>query len=196
MKNLAKVLGGLFAKDEPQVLTAKEAGPEIDAALEIPPASNVIAHTDRLKRTPHAAPIQPPTTPETAAIATAQLLDAIKSWILTYVVISEEQATILAVWVLHTYVLNASDITPYIHITAPEKESGKSLLMDVLAAVACNPIRSGGMTAAALVRIVDRHHPTLFLDEMDAAMGGDKEFAEAQRGILNEGFHRGGRFFK
>jgi hypothetical protein len=146
--------------------------------------------------TPQAVAIQPSMTPETAAIATAQLLDAIRSWILTYVVISEEQATILAVWELHTYVLDASDITPYIHITAPEKESGKSLLMDVLAAVACNPIRSGGMTAAALVRMVDKHHPTVFLDEMDAAMGGDKEFAEAQRGILNEGFKRGGRFFK
>jgi hypothetical protein len=146
--------------------------------------------------TPQASATQPSMTPETAAIATAQLLDAIKSWILTYVVISEEQAAILAVWVLHTYVLDASDITPYIHITAPEKESGKSLLMDVLAAVACNPIRSGGMTAAALVRMVDKFHPTVFLDEMDAAIGGDKEFAEAQRGILNEGFKRGGRFFK
>jgi hypothetical protein len=27
-------------------------------------------------------------------------------------------------------------------------------------------------------------------------MGGDKEYAEAQRCILNEGFHRGGMFYK
>jgi len=126
----------------------------------------------------------------------SELLTTIESWITGYVVVSEAQAKILAVWVLHTYVLDAADITPYLHITAAEKECGKSLLMDVLAAIACNPIRSGGMTAAALVRTVDAHEPTLFLDEMDAAMGGDKEYAEAQRCILNEGFHRGGMFYK
>ena len=137
-----------------------------------------------------------PITPDRASTLAAELLTTIKSWITGYVIVSEEQATILAVWVLHTYVLAAADITPYLHITAAEKECGKSLLMDVLAAVACNPIRSGGMTAAALVRTVDAHEPTLFLDEMDAAMGGDKEYAEAQRCILNEGFHRGGTFYK
>ena len=141
------------------------------------------------------APVHPMTTDEVSSLA-ADLLATIKFWIKSYVIISEAQATILAVWVLHTYVFDAADITPYLHITAAEKECGKSLLMDVLAAIACNPIRSGGMTAAALVRTVDAHQPTLFLDEMDAAMGGDKEYAEAQRCILNEGFHRGGRFYK
>ena len=143
-----------------------------------------------------AAHAVPPMTPEAVTMATAQLLSAIKSWIQKYVVITEDQAVILAAWLLHTYVLDASDITPYIHITAAEKESGKSLLMEVLVAVAFNPVRSGGMTAAALVRTVDSRHPTLFLDEMDAAINGDKEFAEAQRGILNEGFRRGGTFTK
>ena len=137
-----------------------------------------------------------PITPDRASTLAAELLTTIKSWITGYVIVSEAQAKILAVWVLHTYVLDAADITPYLHITAAEKECGKSLLMDVLAAIACNPIRSGGMTAAALVRTVDAHEPTLFLDEMDAAMGGDKEYAEAQRCILNEGFHRGGTFYK
>jgi hypothetical protein len=118
------------------------------------------------------------------------------SWVRRYVALPEDQAVILAAWVMHTYAFDASETTPYIHITAPEKACGKSRLMDVLVAIAAKPIRSGGMTAAALVRCIDNGSPTIFLDEMDAQLGGDKEYAEAIRGILNEGFRRGGKFFK
>jgi len=39
---------------------------------------------------------------------------------------------------------------------------------------------------------VDAKQPTLLLDESDAAFNGEKEYAEALRGILNTGYHRGG----
>jgi len=52
------------------------------------------------------------------------------------------------------------------------------------------------MTAAALVRCIDAQNPTIFLDEMDAQLRSSKEYAEAVRGILNEGFHKGGKFYK
>jgi hypothetical protein len=52
------------------------------------------------------------------------------------------------------------------------------------------------MTAAALVRTIEAKKPTIFLDEMDAQLNGDKEYAEAIRGILNEGFRKGGVFYK
>jgi hypothetical protein len=96
---------------------------------------------------------------------------------------------------MHTYAFEASETTLYIHITAPEKACGKSRLMDVLVEIAAKPIRSGGKTAAALVRCIDNSSPNIFLDKMDAQLGGDKEYAEA-RGILNVGFQRGGSFFK
>jgi len=91
---------------------------------------------------------------------------------------------------------DAAETTPYLHITAPEKACGKSRLMEALEALSAAPIRSGGMTAAALVRTIEAKKPTIFLDEMDAQLGGDKEFAEAIRGILNEGFRKGGIFYK
>lgn len=52
------------------------------------------------------------------------------------------------------------------------------------------------MTAAALLRTVDHEKPTLLLDQLDAAFGGEKEYKEALGGILNEGFRRGGNFRK
>jgi hypothetical protein len=52
------------------------------------------------------------------------------------------------------------------------------------------------MSAAALVRTVDSEGPTLLLDEADAAFGADKEYSETLRGVLNEGFRRGGNVRK
>ena len=98
--------------------------------------------------------------------------------------------------ILHTYVFEAAEFTPYIHITAPEKECGKSNLMDLLAAVAAVPAQSSGTTPAALVRIAHAMKPTIFIDEMDALLKGGKESGESIRGILNAGFRRGGVFRK
>jgi hypothetical protein len=140
--------------------------------------------------------VHPTATVAKAARISAGLLEKCRAWILRYIVVSDHQAIILAAWILHTYVFDAAETTPYLHITAPERECGKSRLMETLEALAARPIRSGGMTAAALVRTIEAKKATLFLDEMDAQLGGDKEFAEAIRGILNEGFRKGGVFYK
>lgn len=146
--------------------------------------------------TPAPKPAVPLLSPDEAAALTAELLETCRKWITRYVVVSKEQSIILAVWLLHTYVMDACDWTPYLHITGPEKSVGKTLLEDVLAALACNPRIGSGMTPAALVRIVDKYHPSLFLDEIDTITNGNKEMGEAIRGILDAGFKRGGVFLK
>jgi hypothetical protein len=46
---------------------------------------------------------------------------------------------------------------------------------------------------AVLTRKIDAEEPTLLLDESDAALQGEKEYAEVLRGILNTGYRRGGK---
>lgn len=164
------LLEGIFPKIDPLgSVTISEVGPEIASSLGLQ---------------------------SEAEKETAELLETCRQWVRQFVIVSDEQAVILAAWILHTWVFEAAETTPYIHITAPERECGKSRLMETLEALACNPIRSGGMTAAALVRCIDAKNPTIFLDEMDAQLGADKEVVEAIRGILNEGFRKGGKFYK
>ena len=139
---------------------------------------------------------KPSMTKADAARITAELLRQCRAWILRYIVVSDAQAIIMAAWLLHTHTFNAAETTPYLHITAPEKASGKSRAQETLEPLAAAPVRSGGMTAAALVRTIEAKRPTIFLDEMDAQLGGDKEYAETVRGILNEGFRKGGVFYK
>jgi len=168
-------------------------GPVVAAALDIPLTSPPPPTPELIP--PVAAP-QPPMTRVEATKITGELLETCRTWIRRYIVVSNEQTVIMASWILHTYAFDASETTPYIHITAPEKACGKSRLMETLEAIAAAPIRSGGMTPAALVRCIHSKSPTIFLDEMDAQLGGNKEYAETIRGILNEGFRKGGKVIK
>ena len=107
-------------------------------------------------------------------------------------VLDADQGNVLAAWVLHTWAIDAAEYTPYLHITAAEKECGKSRLLETLEPIVCRPCMNVGTTAAALLRILNRDSPTLLLDEVDTAFGGNKDAAESIRGILNAGFRRGG----
>jgi hypothetical protein len=49
------------------------------------------------------------------------------------------------------------------------------------------------VNAAVVVRKIGAEAPTLLLDESDAAFGGDKEYAEALRGVPNAGHERNGK---
>jgi hypothetical protein len=129
---------------------------------------------------------------EDAATITGELLEACLAWIRRYVVVSDEQVIIMAAWTLHTYVFDAFEVTPYLFISSPEKGSGKSTLLRILKAVACQGRSSSGMSGAALARVVEASRPTLFLDELDAQMKGNKETAENIRGILNSGYEPDG----
>jgi hypothetical protein len=121
-----------------------------------------------------------------------ELLDEISRFIRRFVALSYVQSVMVALWVLHTHAFDAADCTPYVSITSAEKRSGKTRLLEVLDLLVVRPWFTGRVSAAVLVRKTANEQPTLLLDESDAAFKGDKEYAEALRGILNAGFRRGG----
>ena len=121
-----------------------------------------------------------------------KLLDALVSYFRRYIVMSLVQATAFALWVLHTHAFGAADRTPYINVSSAEKRSGKTLLLEAAELVVRNSWRASRATPAALYRKIDASAPTVLLDEMDAMFKGDKEMAQAVRGILNAGYQRGG----
>jgi 5S rRNA maturation endonuclease (ribonuclease M5) len=122
----------------------------------------------------------------------ARLLDQIAAYIRRFVSLSESQTRVAAVWTAHTHAFDAADATPYLAITSAEKQSGKSRLLEVLDLVVENPWFTGKVTAAVLIRKIDTDQPTLLLDESDTAFGGEQEYAETLRGVLNTGHRRGG----
>ena len=124
-------------------------------------------------------------------VAGAELLDDLAALVCQYLVLPEHAAKVIALWVVHTYVISASEFTPYLGVTSPVRECGKSTLLDLLVSLAYRAQLTGGITAAALYRRIARHSPTMLLDELDTRLHGDS--GELLRGVLNTGFHRSGR---
>lgn len=132
-----------------------------------------------------------PLEPWDTAVDGETALDTVQQMLRKHVILSEHAVTAIALWLAHTYLLDAADFTPYLHVHSPVRGCGKTTLLQILEHLAYRARRSDGITAAALYRVIDRDVPTMLLDELDARLKG--ESAEMLRGVLNSGFQRGGR---
>lgn len=122
---------------------------------------------------------------------TAELLDEIRQFVRRFVVLTDAQVAVVALWVAHTYAIESFETTPYLHICSPTKRAGKSRLLDVLEALCRKPLRAAGATEAALFRAISDRHPTILFDEIDTIFGPKARDHEDLRALLNAGFRRG-----
>jgi hypothetical protein len=125
--------------------------------------------------------------------ALADILADTRAFIRRYVVLSDDQARIITLWVAHTHAIKAFDCTPYLQVTSATAEAGKTRLLEVLEHLVCRPWLTQRTSAAVVVRKIDAESPTLLLDETDAAFNGDQEYSETLRGLLNSGYRRSGK---
>jgi hypothetical protein len=122
----------------------------------------------------------------------AAVLDATRDFVRRYVVLTEAQATAVALWIAHTHATDASETTPYLSVTSAEKRSGKTRLLEVLEALVRKPLVAANVSAAALFRSLGAEPtPTLLMDEVDAIWGAKANGDEDVRALLNAGYRRG-----
>jgi putative DNA primase/helicase len=86
-----------------------------------------------------------------------------------------------------TYSIASFDIAPILAILSPVKGCGKTTLVIILRALVWMPQVASNISTSALFRVIDKHHPTLLIDEIDAQL---KHGNEELRGILNAGHTR------
>jgi hypothetical protein len=108
---------------------------------------------------------------------------------------SEAAYRLLALWVAHTYVIEAFEYTPYLHVYSPEKQCGKSRVLEVLFHLVSKPWKLANPSEAALFRKIEKDCPTILWDEIDAVFQGKATdpTKENLRGLVNSGFERNGR---
>lgn len=122
----------------------------------------------------------------------AHALDLTAEYLRRYVVFANpEQADAVALWTGHTWTYDQGDTTAYLAVQSPEKRSGKSRLLEALRLIVREPVPLAGASIAALFRLVQERHPTLLMDEADAAFGKRGPDTEDLRGLLNNGYRRG-----
>jgi hypothetical protein len=119
------------------------------------------------------------------------VLNEAAAFLRRYVVLTPEQATAVTLWSFHTHALDAADVSPYLHVTSPEKRSGKTRLLEVLALLVRSPLPSANISDAALFRSIEERAPTLLFDEIDSIFGPKARDREDLRGLLNAGYRRG-----
>jgi len=129
--------------------------------------------------------------PGTNHPATADLLDGLATFVRTYVVLSPAQVDATALWIAHTHAIEAAEVTPYLAIGSAVRESGKTLLLDVLAHLVARPLATANISEAALFRVIAERRPTLLFDEIDTIFGPRARDREDMRGLLNAGYRRG-----
>src|SRR5262249_37307624 len=118
------------------------------------------------------------------------ILENVKAYLRRYVVLTEHQAVAETLWVAHTHAMDAAECTPYLNISGPTRRTGKTRNLEVLQFIVARPWLTQRTSAAVLVRKTDHERPTLLLDETDSAFNGDRDYAEALRGLLNSGYRR------
>jgi hypothetical protein len=135
----------------------------------------------------------PPPDPQDGASELNCLLTQILAHLKRYIVFpTEDSAIACALWVPHTWVIHAFDFSPYLQISSPVKECGKTRLFKCLENLCARSWFAILPSEAVLFRKIAASCPTLLLDETDALFTDRTDpNKEAIRAVLNAGFERG-----
>lgn len=127
----------------------------------------------------------------------AGLLNDIVDFLTTYVWFPiASQPWAVALWTMHTYVLDAAWTSPRLSIRGPSMRCGKTRLLEVLEMIVCEPLSSVNITPAVLFRLVGSALRTVLLDEIDTIFGPRAKGNEELRGLIDAGQRRGGKVFR
>jgi len=121
-----------------------------------------------------------------------RLLDDIVAYYRKYVRLRQDEYDVMAPWVLHCHAFLAFSRTPYLSVSSPSPECGKTQLLEVTELLVPNPWLTMSVTNAVLGRKIDQSHPVLMLDEIDNLLAGDKELLAAIKATVNSGYKKSG----
>lgn len=123
------------------------------------------------------------------------LISNIQTFIERYAFLpSKEAGLVLSLYVVHSWTPDSAEATPYIYLHSPEKQSGKTRVLETMGMIVKNPLPAASLTDAALFRSIEEFNPTLLLDEVDALFNGAKN--ESTRAVLNVGYRKDGHVWR
>lgn len=105
-----------------------------------------------------------------------------------HIVLSDYGVFTAALWSLLCWFVDSEkiDTLPFLCISSPDKRCGKSRLQTVLEWFVPRALSTSNISAAAVYRTIEAHHPTLLMDEADTYAKENEEL----RGVLNSGHTR------
>jgi putative DNA primase/helicase len=114
----------------------------------------------------------------------AALLNELDETFKRYIVMSETDRTVSAIWPIHTFVFDRFAVTPRLCVRSAFKDCGKTTYFGVLGHLVQRALRTSSLTPAASFRVIELYRPTMLIDEA----GGAFDRAGEMRRILNDGY--------
>jgi len=124
----------------------------------------------------------------------AGVLDDVRAFLVRFVVYPAPWcADAHALWIAHSWLMDAWESTPRIAFLSPEPGSGKSRALEVTEPLVPRPVHAVNTTPAYLFRKVsdEAGTPTILYDEIDTVFGPKAKDNEDIRGMLNAGHRKG-----
>ncbi len=114
-----------------------------------------------------------------------QIANHIKKMILDRIILDEELATAITLWIIYTYLFDNFFISPLLTITSPEKRCGKTRVLTIIGSLVNRVISSSNISPASIYRAIEEYKPTLVIDEGDTFLTGS---TSEVTGIINSGY--------
>jgi len=128
-----------------------------------------------------------PIEPWDQPVDTHTLLIELMAQLRRYVVVQDDVAIAITLWILFSWVHEVAVHSPLLVATSAEPDSGKSTLLGVLGFLVPRPYSVVELTGTNIYRIVDLKNRTLLIDEADQLFRRKAALAE----IINAGWTRG-----
>src|SRR5262245_6897246 len=128
-----------------------------------------------------------PIEPWDQPVDTHALLIELMAQLRRYVVVQDDVAIAITLWILCSWVHEVAVHSPLLIATSAEPDSGKSTLLGVLGFLVPRPYSVVELTGANIYHIVDLKNPTLLIDEADQLFRRKPALAE----VVNVGWTTG-----
>jgi hypothetical protein len=109
-----------------------------------------------------------------------------------HIVCSHDDALIVALWIMFSWVHDEVAIhSPILLITSAEPESGKTTTLNLISYLAPRAIASVEISKAALYRSIQLWQPSFIIDEFDTVLASKDDNKAELRSVINSGHTRG-----
>lgn len=120
------------------------------------------------------------------AVDGAATLQEVSATLRRFCILPALSAEAMALWVMHAHAHDATQISPLLAVVSPEKRCGKTTVLSVLSALVPKPMHTVNTTPAVLFRVIEKHKPTVLVDEGDTFLADNDDL----RGIINGGHNK------
>jgi len=138
--------------------------------------------------------------PKKETIDGNRMLAFLSEFVGRYLSCTPDQRTLLALWIVHTYCFRVAPVSPYLNIYSHEKQSGKTLCLELLRLVCAAPFHATGMSPVAVIQQFKNQKfkeakgdpgITLLLDDTHLTFGSSSQ-SRALQALLLAGGRRNG----